>query len=130
MRALIASVVATTILTGSAFALEAPSFVKVTPSDQMATNLLSLDVYNGSGDDVGTIKDFVLGSGQMVSGYVLSVGGFLGVGTKYVIVAPDSVKVAYDTKDSKWHATMNATKDQLTNAPEFKYKGKADASKS
>jgi hypothetical protein len=39
------------------------------------------------------------------------------------------VKVSYNTSDKKWHATMNATADQLKAAPEFKYSGRWDASK-
>jgi hypothetical protein len=54
----------------------------------------------------------------------------LGIGTHYVAVDADSVKVKYDMSDKKWHANMNATKDELESAPEFKYAGKWDASKS
>jgi hypothetical protein len=32
--------------------------------------------------------------------------------------------VSYNTNDNKWTATMNATKDQLKAAPEFKFEGK------
>jgi sporulation protein YlmC with PRC-barrel domain len=129
MRILLSTVVGLVLIAGSAAAQDAPQFVKVTPSDKMASNLMDLDVYNGQSQDVGKIKDLVLNSGNSVKGYVLSVGGFLGMGTRYVIVAPESVKAVYDTKDQKWHANMSATADQLKNAPEFKYEGKADASK-
>jgi sporulation protein YlmC with PRC-barrel domain len=129
MNKLVLTALAATLTGGVAFAQDASSFVKVTPSDKMATNLIDLDVYNGQNQDVGTIKDIVLASGDSVSGYVLSVGGFLGMGTRYVIVDPKSVKIVYDRQDKKWHANMSATADQLKNAPEFKYEGKADASK-
>jgi hypothetical protein len=32
--------------------------------------------------------------------------------------------------DKKWHANMDASKEQLKNAPEFKYEGEWNASKS
>jgi hypothetical protein len=52
------------------------------------------------------------------------------MGTRYVAVDPGSVNVQYDANAKKWRASMNATKDELKNAPEFKYQGQWDASKS
>jgi len=41
-----------------------------------------------------------------------------------VAVNPSAVKVIYNDRHKKWHATMNATADQLKSAPEFKYIGR------
>ena len=49
--------------------------------------------------------------------YIVSVGGFLGMGEHYVAVNPADIKVSYNGADKKWHATMNATADQLKSAP-------------
>ena len=43
---------------------------------------------------------------------------------------PADVRINYNDSDKKWHATMNATADQLKAAPEFKYNGRWNASKS
>ena len=51
-------------------------------------------------------------------------GGFLGIGERYVVVAPSAVKVVYSENDKKWSATMDTTKDALKAAPEFKYEGR------
>ena len=59
----------------------------------------------------------------------MSVGGFLGMGEHYVAVSPSAVKVSYNSSEKKWHASMNASADQLKAAPEFKYSGRWDASK-
>jgi hypothetical protein len=40
------------------------------------------------------------------------------------------LKVTYDDGVKQWRASINATKDQLTAAPEFKYEGQWKASKS
>jgi len=37
--------------------------------------------------------------------------------------------VSYSDSDKKWHASMNATTDQLKAAPEFKYSGRWTANK-
>lgn len=137
MKTIAASLVLSAGLLGAALAQNAalaqdaaPKFQKVENSDTLSSGLVGLDVYNKDNKEVGEIKDLVLDAQKKVSGYILSVGGFLGMGTHYVVVTPDSVKVDYDEKAQKWHASMNATVDQLKAAPEFKYEGKWKASRS
>ena len=65
-----------------------------------------------------------------MKGYILSVGGFLGMGTHYVAVDPGAVNITYDANQKTWRAAMNATKDELKSAPEFKYDGRWSASRS
>jgi hypothetical protein len=65
-----------------------------------------------------------------LKGYVLSVGGFLGMGARHVAVDPAGVNVQYDANGKKWMATTSATKDDLKAAPEFKYEGQWNTSKS
>ncbi len=99
------------------------TFVKANATDVLSYNLIGLNVVNGQKETVGEIKDLILSQGQL-SGYILSVGGFLGMGERYVIVRPSAVKVMYNETDKKWTAMMDATKDQLKGAPEFKYDGR------
>lgn len=99
------------------------TFVKANQTDVLSYNLIGLNVVNGQNETVGEIKDLILSQGQL-SGYILSVGGFLGLGERYVIVRPSAVKVAYNETDKRWTAMMDATKDQLKAAPEFKYEGR------
>jgi len=98
-------------------------FTSVPASDELSSKVVGLDVYNNDHQNVGTIKD-VAYNGTSVSGYILGVGGFLGMGDHYVAVRPSAVKLGYDTKDSKWHATMDANAGQLKSAPEYKYPSK------
>ena len=56
--------------------------------------------------------------------YIVSVGGFLGMGEHYVAVSPASIAISYDANAKKWKAVIGASKDQLKSAPEFKYDGK------
>ena len=99
------------------------TFVTAKPTDVLSYNLVGLNVTNNTNETIGEIKDLILSQGEL-SGYIVSVGGFLGMGERYVIVRPSAVKVTYDDNDKKWHAVMNATKDQLKTAPEFKYEGR------
>jgi sporulation protein YlmC with PRC-barrel domain len=96
----------------------------------LTSNVVGLDIYNSQNDDIGKVQDIAFDSSKRVSGYILSVGGFLGMGRHYVAVNPDAVMVHYDAQNKVWKATMNATKDQLKSAPEFKYEGQWTASRS
>lgn len=82
------------------------------------TDILS----DGDNNSIGEIKDLIIADGQL-TGYIVSVGGFLGMGEQYVVVSPASVQVNYSETDKKWSAKMMATKEQLKNAAEFKYEG-------
>ena len=107
-----------------------PSFVKPQNDEMLSSNVVGLDIYNDHNDNIGKIQDLVINPSRQVTAYILSVGGFLGMGTHYVAVDPDSVNIKYDQNNKTWRAAMNATKDQLKNAPEFKYGGQWTASRS
>jgi len=92
----------------------------VPPQGELSSNVVGLDVYNSANKSIGKIKDIAFDSSG-VKAYILSVGGAMGVGSKYVAVQPSAVKVAYDANAKKWHASMNADEAQLKSAPEFKY---------
>ncbi len=85
-----------------------------------SSKLKGLNVYNQKDELVGEITDIAI-KGNSVDALILSVGGFLGMGEHYVAVSPGSVNVKRDTKNDKWVATMNTTKEALKAAPEFKY---------
>jgi sporulation protein YlmC with PRC-barrel domain len=107
-----------------------PNFIGVNSDDKLSSNVVGLDIYNDQNNDIGKIQDIVFDTSRQMTGYILSVGGFLGMGTHYVAVNSGSVKVTYDAGNKVWRATMNATKDQLKAAPEFKYEGQWNASRS
>ncbi len=95
-------------------------FTSVPAKDELSSKVVGLDVYNNANQNIGTIKD-VAYNGTSVNGYILGVGGFLGMGDHYVAVRPSAIKLSYDVKDKKWHANMDANADQLKAAPEYKY---------
>ncbi len=107
-----------------------PNFVKVNSDDMLTSNVVGLDVYNGQNNNIGKIQDVVFDKSDKVAGYILSVGGFLGMGTHHVAVDPGTVSITYDGSNKTSRASMNATKDQLKPAPEFKYSGQWTASRS
>jgi|SRR5271166_1446694 len=107
-----------------------PQFINLQSSDMLSSNVVGLNIYNKQNNDIGKIQDVAFNKQKQVTGYILSVGGFLGMGTHYVAVDPDAVAVTYDANNKIWRATMDATKAQLKSAPEFKYGGQRTASRS
>src|SRR5664279_2082951 len=95
-------------------------FTSLPASDELSSKVIGLEVYNNDHQNIGTIKD-VAYNGASVSGYILGVGG---MDDHYVAVRPSAVKLGYDAKDSKWHATIDANAAQLKSAPEYKYPSK------
>jgi PRC-barrel domain len=95
-------------------------FTYVPAHDELS--LVGLDVYNKDQQNIGTIKDIALDASGL-NGYIIDVGGFLGMGDRYVVVRPSAI--SFDAKDNKWHATMNANADQLKTAPEYKHSSKS-----
>ena len=129
MRKLAYALVAFSAITSATALAQTPvpapgANVMTVPQDAtLSYNLIGLNVYDGANANVGEIKDIVIEKGQLI-GYILSVGGFLGMGEHYVAVTPGTVGLAYNATDKKWNATINATKDELKAAPQFVYDGK------
>jgi sporulation protein YlmC with PRC-barrel domain len=117
------------VLTTPAFAEDAKTigtapanakFSTVSKDEMFTSKLKGLNVYNQKNESIGEITDLAIKNHQ-VDALILSVGGFLGMDEHYVAVSPSSVDVRYDSKNDKWLASMNTTKEALKAAPEFKY---------
>ena len=95
-------------------------FVANAGADMLSSKLIGTDVHNSTNQDIGTIKDVAVKDGR-VQAYVLSVGGFLGMGEHYVAVAPRALTIGYDANTRAIHGTMNVTQAELRAAPAFQY---------
>ncbi len=95
-------------------------FIDQQPSDRLASKLIGTDIQNGSKDTIGSVADIVLDENNKVRSYIVSVGGFLGIGSKYVAVDPSVMQISRD-KDDKLTIVIDTDKDQLKAAPEYRY---------
>jgi len=133
MRHLVLALVTAAALTGPALAVDndqkvptrEAEFTTAPKEAVLSYNLVGLKLVDGQQNTVGEIKDVVIANGQL-AGYIVSVGGFLGMGERYVVVKPDSIALGYDEAGKQWKGIIAASKDQLKSAPEFKYEGKFD----
>lgn len=82
-----------------------------------ASKIIGSTVENENGDTVGSVDDLILTADQQVPYAVLSVGGFLGIGSKLVAIP----YMELDTSQKGKTILKGATKESLTSAAEFKY---------
>ena len=96
------------------------SVMKVDPQSlatgYRTSKVVGSTVFNEANENVGTIDDLIVTPSEKVPFAVLSVGGFLGMGSKFVVVPYSSLQV----RDNKM-VLPDATKESLKSLPEFKY---------
>jgi sporulation protein YlmC with PRC-barrel domain len=97
-------------------------FITAKPADIMSSKLVGKTLYNNKNENVGEIEDLVIDNGKTVTGVVVSVGGFLGLGERYVLVDPATIFL--HQADGSIKAIVDTDKDTLKNAPAFKYNKK------
>ena len=94
--------------------------MKVDPSTlatgYRTSKVVGATVVNEANETVGTIDDLIVTPNDKVPFAVLSVGGFLGIGTKYVVIPYNQIEVV-----DKRMTLRGATKESLKSLPEFKY---------
>jgi len=81
-----------------------------------SSKMIGAGVTNDQQETIGKIDDLLVGRSDKVLYAVISVGGFLGVGSKLVAVPYDSLQIGKSSL-----VLPGGTKDQLKNLPEFKY---------
>jgi hypothetical protein len=92
-------------------------------------DLIGQTVYAPDKAKIGSISDLILSKdGKSVEGYVIGVGGFLGIGEKSVALKLDKLKMV-TAADGTLELSMDMTKDELRNTPSFKSKRDLDAEK-
>ena len=84
---------------------------------QRASKLVGASVVNSADERIGTIDDLVVNPQDKVTYAILSVGGFLGIGSKLVAVPFEQLRTVKEER----LMLPGATKDALKNLPEFKY---------
>ena len=80
------------------------------------SKVVGSNVVNEANETIGKIDDLIVTTGDKVPYAILSVGGFLGMGKKHVVVPASSLEV----KD-KQMMLRGATKASLTTLPDYTY---------
>jgi hypothetical protein len=92
-------------------------------------DLIGQTVYAPDKAKVGSISDLILSkNGKSVEGFVIGVGGFLGIGEKSVALKMEKLKMASGANGAM-ELSMDMTKDELSNTPSFKSRKDVKAEK-
>ena len=118
-----AAIIGIVVLSGAAGAQGTPQTIELVKVDVQklaagyrASKVIGSSVVNDANETIGTIDDLLVSLDGKQPYAVLSIGGFLGMGTRLVVVPYDLLKFA----DNKV-ILPGGTKEGLKMLPEFKY---------
>ena len=100
----------------------APAWYTAHGNEMRASKLIGTSVKNDANETIGSINEVVLGKDGKVAAVVIGVGGFLGMGEREVAVNFDSLRMSQDS-NNRTLVTLDATKDSLKAAPEWRWAG-------
>jgi hypothetical protein len=92
--------------------------VKVVATGYRTSKIVGSTVINDAKESIGKIDDLIIAQDKHIVFAVVSVGGFLGAGSKLVAVQYDQLR---PTPDNQGFVLAGATKDTLKALPEFSY---------
>ena len=96
------------------------NFVTAQKPDQwLATKFKGTDVLGPDNQKIGDVSDILFDKGGKIDAFVVSVGGFLGMGAKEVALAPSSFDVVPGQNGTADKLKLSATKDELQQAQNF-----------
>jgi hypothetical protein len=95
-------------------------FVNAQKPDQwMASKFKGTDVLGSDNQKIGDVSDILFDKSGKIEAYVISVGGFLGMGAKEVALAPAAFEVVPGDNGGAPKLKTAMTKDELKNAQNF-----------
>src|SRR6202049_4066673 len=98
-------------------AVPPPSVTIIGAAD--AHGVLGRDVRSPTDEDMGRIVDVIVDRAGLVRAAVVDFGGFLGVGSRKIVVDWNALHFGLVANKSD-SITLELTKDQVTAAPEYK----------
>ena len=89
------------------------------PDQWLATKFRGTEVLGADNQKIGDVSDILFDKSGSIHAYVISVGGFLGMGAKEVALAPKSFDVVPGQNNAAPKLKLSMSKEQLTQAQNF-----------
>jgi len=106
----------------AASAGSSPQFVNTQQPDQwLASKFKGTDVIGADNEKIGDVSDILFDKAGKIEAFIVSVGGFLGMGSKDVAMAPAAFEVVKGdaSKNEADKLKVAMSKDQLKQAANF-----------
>lgn len=97
-----------------------PAWYSHQAGEMRASKLIGTSVVNAANESIGDINEIVLDKDGKVAAVIIGVGGFLGMGEREVALSFESLRMTRD-QNNNTVVTVNATKEQLKGAPEWRW---------
>lgn len=91
-----------------------------TETQLIAEDLMGIPVVGSGDEEIGKVEDLIFDEQEKITGVVVGVGGFLGIGKKEVGLDWDQAKLEEDPDSGKKKVVVSLTKADLEAAPDFK----------
>ena len=89
------------------------------PDEFLASNFDGMDVIGENGKKIGDVADILFTKNATIKAYVVSFGGFLGMGAKEVAIAPTAFQVVPAKKGNGKQLKLSMTQKDLKSAQKF-----------
>jgi len=90
------------------------------PDQYLASKFKGTDVVGTDGKKIGDVSDILFDKDGKIEAYVVSVGGFLGMGAKEVAIAPSSFTVEPGSIGKSDKLKLSMSQDEIKQAQNFK----------
>lgn len=89
------------------------------PDEFLASNLNGTDVIGSNGEKIGNVADILFEKDGTIKAYVISFGGFLGMGAKEVAIAPSAFEVMPGKNGEAKKLKLSMSQNDLKSAQKF-----------
>lgn len=86
--------------------------------ERTADRLMGANVHEANGEDIGNVNDVVLDGDQNVTGLLVDVGGFLGIGSHTVNLPIDQAQIGWSESSDEVRVQVSMTAEELEAMPE------------
>src|ERR1044072_4312342 len=93
------------------------SVPKLSSPHWRSSKMIGLNVYNEQNEKLGDINEIILDKDGKVLGYVVGVGGFLGMGEHDILVEPSKIKFVNEPRRTQTSANNPPANPPATNPP-------------
>ena len=99
-------------------AIDRTTMTAVNAGEITADDLTGRTVYGANDENIGEVGEVLISADNQIEGFILDVGGFLGMGEKQVAISPENLEILANA-DGELTVFTPFTKEELEAQPEY-----------